>query len=75
MYHFGSGNDVAASTMTCFLAPRFQCRAPISQRSPNASSQSTTKKNSIISPTMMNTITVVSHVSFQVGHVTFEVSR
>jgi len=33
------------------------------------------KKKNIISPTMMNTITVVSHVSFQLGHVTFEVSR
>ena len=75
MYHLGSGNDVAASTMSSSLRPTAYCRAPMSQRSPNASTQSTTKKKSIISPTMMKTITVVSQVSFQVGQVTFEVSR
>ena len=58
----------------------FASPAPIAGRRsasarPKASSQSTTKKNIIISPTMMNTITVVSHVSFQVGQVTFDVSR
>ena len=56
---------VPASLISPNLAP-IKSRSPIGkQRNPR------TKKNTIVRPTMMNTIIVVSQVSFQLGQVTF----
>src|SRR5579863_2929561 len=45
------------------------------QRTSTPSAESTARKNTIVTPTMMNTSMVVSHVSRQLGHVTLLPSR